>query len=296
MATITPKMVKELREKTGAGMMDCKKALAAVDGDEQKAIDYLREKGIAKAAKKSGRIAAEGAVAAYVSDDKKTGVLFELNCETDFAAKNAEFKALQSKLMKLIADKAPESVEELEGLKLDGKSITDVMGEATATIGEKLSIRRFERYETEGELTSYIHMGGKIGVLVDIIGGNDQLGKDVAMQIAASVPLAVDRAGVKADDLEHEKEVLRKQALEEGKPEKIVDRMVEGRINKFYKEVCLLEQDFVKADPSEKKTVKDILGKAKVVRFVRYQLGEGIEKKKDDFAAEVAAQVAGSAK
>lgn len=290
MAKITPAMVKELREKTGAGMMDCKKALAAVDGDEQKAIDWLREKGIAKAAKKSGRIAAEGAVGAYVSDDKKVGVLFEFNCETDFAAKNEQFRSLQSKLMKLIADENPADVEALEKLKLDGKSVKETVEEATATIGEKLSMRRFERYVTDGELTSYIHMGGKIGVLVDIIGGSEQLGKDVAMQIAASVPLAVDRASVKADDLEHEKEVLRKQALEEGKPEKIVERMVEGRINKFYKEVCLLEQDFVKADPSEKKTVKDILGKAKVVRFVRYQLGEGIEKKKDDFAAEVAAQ------
>lgn len=296
MATITPKMVKDLREKTGAGMMDCKKALAAVDGDEQKAIDYLREKGIAKAAKKSGRIAAEGAVGAYVSDDKKVGVLFELNCETDFAAKNEEFRALQAKLMKFIATKAPADVAALEKATIDGKTVTEIIGEATATIGEKLSIRRFERYETEGELTSYIHMGGKIGVLVDIIGGNEQLGKDVAMQIAASVPLAVDRAGVKADDLEHEKEVLRKQALEEGKPENIVEKMVMGRINKFYKEVCLLEQDFVKADPSEKKTVKDILGKAKVVRFVRYQLGEGIEKKKDDFAAEVAAQAGLAAK
>ena len=296
MAKITPQMVKELREKTGAGMMDCKKALAAVDGDEQKAVDWLREKGIAKAAKKSGRVAAEGAVGAYVGDDKKVGVLFELNCETDFAAKNEEFRALQSKIMKLIADKAPADIDALEKLSIDGKSITDLIGEATATIGEKLSLRRFERYETEGELTSYIHMGGKIGVLVDIIGGNEQLGKDIAMQIAASVPLAVDRSSVRAEDLEHEKEVLRKQALEEGKPEKIVDRMVEGRINKYYKEVCLLEQDFVKADPSDKKTVKDILGKAKVLRFVRYQLGEGIEKRKDDFAAEVAAQAGLAAK
>ncbi len=288
-------MVKDLREKTGAGMMDCKKALAANDGDEQKAIDWLREKGIAKAAKKSGRVAAEGAVGAYVSGDRKVGVLFEFNCETDFAAKNDQFRSLQAKLMELIAKKNPKDIEALEKLTLDGKTVKEAVDEATATIGEKLSMRRFERYVTDGELTSYIHMGGKIGVLVDIIDGNDRLGKDVAMQIAASVPLAVDRAGVKADDLEHEKEVLRKQALEEGKPEKIIERMVEGRINKFYKEVCLLEQDFVKADPSEKKTVKDILGKAKVVRFARYQLGEGIEKKKDDFAAEVAA-AAGVAK
>ena len=285
-------MVKDLREKTGAGMMDCKKALAAVDGDEQKAIDWLREKGIAKAAKKSGRVAAEGAVGAYVSDDKKVGVLFEFNCETDFAAKNEQFRSLQASLMKLIADEKPADIEALEKLTLDGKTVKEAVDEATATIGEKLSMRRFERYVTDGELTSYIHMGGKIGVLVDIVGGNDRLGKDIAMQIAASVPLAVDRAGVKADDLEHEKDVLRKQALEEGKPEKIVEKMVEGRINKFYKEVCLLEQIFVK---DNEKTVKDVIGKAKIVRFARYQLGEGIEKKKDDFAAEVAA-AAGIAK
>ena len=285
-------MVKDLREKTGAGMMDCKKALAAVDGDEQKAIDWLREKGIAKAAKKSGRVAAEGAVGAYVSDDKKVGVLFEFNCETDFAAKNEQFRSLQASLMKLIADENPADIEALEKLTLDGKTVKEAVDEATATIGEKLSMRRFERYVTDGELTSYIHMGGKIGVLVDIVGGNDRLGKDIAMQIAASVPLAVDRAGVKADDLEHEKDVLRKQALEEGKPEKIVEKMVEGRINKFYKEVCLLEQIFVK---DNEKTVKDVIGKAKIVRFARYQLGEGIEKKKDDFAAEVAA-AAGIAK
>ena len=296
MAKITPQMVKELREKTGAGMMDCKKALAAVDGDEKAAIDWLREKGIAKAAKKSGRIAAEGAVGAYVGADKKTGVLFELNCETDFAAKNEQFRALQAKLMEVIAQENPADIEALENIKVDGKTVREIVNEATATIGEKLSPRRFERYVTEGEITSYIHMGGKIGVLVDIIGGNEQLGKDIAMQIAASVPLAVDRSSVRAEDLEHEKEVLRKQALEEGKPEKIVDRMVEGRINKYYKEVCLLEQDFVKADPSDKKTVKDILGKAKVLRFVRYQLGEGIEKRKDDFAAEVAAQAGLAAK
>ncbi len=285
-------MVKELREKTGAGMMDCKKALAAVDGDEQKAIDWLREKGIAKAAKKSGRVAAEGAVGAYVSDDKKVGVLFEFNCETDFAAKNEQFRALQADLMKLIAEENPADIAALEQLKLGGKTVKAAVDEATATIGEKLSMRRFERYTTEGELTSYIHMGGKIGVLVDIIGGNERLGKDIAMQIAASVPLAVDRAGVKADDLEHEKEVLRKQALEEGKPANIVEKMVMGRINKFYKEVCLLEQIFVK---DNEKTVKDVIGKAKIVRFARYQLGEGIEKKKDDFAAEVAA-AAGVAK
>ena len=287
---ISAAVVKELRERTGAGMMDCKKALTATDGDMQKAIDYLREKGIAKAAKKSGRIAAEGAVAAYVSKDGKTGVLLEVNCETDFTANNENFRALEQKVIEHIAETKPADLDALNDSVIDGKKVSDLVTEATATIGEKISIRRFVTYESEGKLTTYIHMSGKIGVLVEMTGGSVELGKDVAMQIAAANPSAVDRAGVDASELEHEKEILRKQALEEGKPEKIVERMVEGRINKFYKEVCLIEQDFVKADPGSKQTVKDILGKEKVLRFTRYQLGEGIEKKETDFAAEVAAQ------
>ena len=285
---VTAAMVKDLREKTGAGMMDCKKALAETDGDMQKAIDYLREKGIAKAAKKSGRIAAEGAVAAYVSKDEKIGVVVEVNCETDFAAKNEQFRALEKQIAETIAEKDPKDLDALNEIKVGGKKISDLVTEATATIGEKISIRRFTRYTTEGRIASYIHLGGKIGVLVDLTGGTVDLGKDVAMQIAASNPIAVDRSDVPTEELEHEKEVLRKQALEEGKPEKIIERMVEGRINKFYKEVCLVEQVFVK-DPE--KAVKDVLGKTKVNRFVRYQLGEGIEKKQEDFAAEVAAQI-----
>ena len=284
---ISASTVKELRERTGAGMMDCKKALTATDGDMQKAIDWLREKGIAKAAKKSGRVAAEGAVAAYVSADKKTGVLLEVNCETDFTANNENFRALEKKILEQIAAENPADLDALNDSVIDGKKVSDLVTEATATIGEKISVRRFVRYQTEGKLTSYIHMGGKIGVLVDMTGGSDELGKDVAMQIAAANPSAVDRAGVDASELEHEKEVLRKQALEEGKPEKIVEKMVMGRINKYYKEVCLVEQIFVK---DSEKTVKDILGGEKVLKFARYQLGEGIEKKETDFAAEVAAQ------
>ena len=284
---ISAKTVKELRERTGAGMMDCKKALTATDGDMQKAVDWLREKGIAKAAKKSGRVAAEGAVAAYVSDDKKIGVLLEVNCETDFTANNENFRALEKEILEQIAAKNPADLDALNEIVVGGKKISDLVTEATATIGEKISIRRFIRYETEGKLTKYIHMGGKIGVLVDMTGGSDELGKDIAMQIAAANPSAVDRAGVDASELEHEKEILRKQALEEGKPEKIVEKMVAGRINKFYKEVCLVEQIFVK---DNEKTVKDILGGEKVLRFTRWQLGEGIEKKEVDFAAEVAAQ------
>ena len=288
MAQITAAMVKDLRERTGAGMMDCKKALVENNGDEKAAADWLREKGIAKAAKKSGRIAAEGAVAAYVSKDGKVGVLLEINCETDFAANNENFRALEKEIAEHIAKTAPKDVDALNASKIGAKIVETLVTEATATIGEKISIRRFVRYETKGSIASYIHMGGKIGVLVELDGADEQLGKDIAMQIAASSPLAVDRTGVASEDLEHEKEVLRKQALEEGKPEKIVEKMVEGRINKFYKEVCLIEQIFVK---DTEKTVKDILGKAKVLQFTRYQLGEGIEKKQEDFAAEVAAQI-----
>ena len=288
MAQITAAMVKDLRERTGAGMMDCKKALVETNGDEKAAADWLREKGIAKAAKKSGRVAAEGAVAAYVSKDGKVGVLLEVNCETDFAANNENFRALEKDVAEHIATAAPKDVDALNASKIGGKTVETLVTEATATIGEKISIRRFVRYETKGKLASYIHMGGKIGVLVELDGGDDQLGKDIAMQIAASSPLAVDRTGVASEDLEHEKEVLRKQALEEGKPEKIVEKMVEGRINKFYKEVCLIEQIFVK---DNEKTVKDVLKGVKVVQFTRYQLGEGIEKKQEDFAAEVAAQI-----
>ncbi|MBQ1867349.1 MULTISPECIES: translation elongation factor Ts [unclassified Selenomonas] len=285
---ITAALVKELREKTGAGMMDCKKALTAVDGDMEKAIDFLREKGIAKAEKKAGRVAAEGAVAAYVSDDAKVGVVVEINCETDFAAGNDQFKELTAKIAKHIADTKPADLDALNDSVIDGKKVSELITEATATIGEKISLRRFACYESAGRVATYIHMGGKIGVLVDMTAGDEALGKDVAMQIAAAAPTAIDRAGVDAADLEHEKEVLRKQAEEEGKPANIIERMVEGRINKFYKEVCLNEQIFVK---DSEKTVADVLGDVKVTAFTRFQLGEGIEKKEENFAAEVAAQM-----
>jgi len=256
-----------------------------------KAIDYLREKGIAMAQKKAGRIASEGAVASYVADDAKVAALVEINCETDFVAVTEKFHQLCDKIVKHIANTNPVDMDALNESVLDGKTIQDTITEAVASIGEKISLRRFVRYEnTSGSIVSYIHMGGKIGVLVDLLGDAAKLGKDIAMHIAASSPTAVDRAGVAAKDLEHEKEVLRAQALEEGKPEKIVERMVEGRINKFYQEVCLLEQPFVK-DPD--RTVKEILGSVKVERFVRFELGEGLEKRSEDFAAEVAAQIKG---
>ncbi|WP_295160539.1 translation elongation factor Ts [Selenomonas sp. AE3005] len=285
---ITAAMVKELREKTGAGMMDCKKALTATDGDAAKAVDWLREKGIAKAEKKAGRVAAEGAVGAFVAADGKTGCVVEINCETDFAAGNDQFKELLAKVAEHIVATKPADLDALNDSEIEGKKVSTLITEATATIGEKISLRRFACYETEGRLASYIHMGGKIGVLVNLTGGDEQLGKDVAMQIAAAAPMAVDRNGVDASALEHEKEVLRKQAEEEGKPANIIERMVEGRINKFYKEVCLNEQIFVK---DSEKTIKDVLGDVKVTEFTRFQLGEGIEKKQDDFAAEVAAQL-----
>ena len=288
MATVTAAMVKELRERTGAGMMDCKKALAETNGDMSKAADYLREKGIAKAAKKSGRIAAEGAVAAYVSTDGKIAAMTEINCETDFTANNENFRALVKEVTEQVAKVNPKDLDALNESKIGAKKVGDLVTEATATIGEKISVRRFIRYESKGKIISYIHMGGKIGVLVELSGGSDELGKDVALQIAAMNPLAIDRARVDAAELEHEKEILRKQALEEGKPAKIVERMIEGRIKKFYKEVCLVEQEFVK---DNEKTVQDILGDVKVLNFARFQLGEGIEKKQSDFAAEVAAQL-----
>ena len=289
MANITAAMVKELREITGAGMMDCKKALSATDGDKDKAIDFLREKGIAKAEKKAGRIASEGVVAAYVSEDAKTAAVVEVNCETDFVANTDNFHALVDQIAKHIAVTNPADMDALNQSTLDGKPVATVITEAVASIGEKISIRRFERYAVEeGRVASYIHMGGKIGILVDLTGGTPELGKDIAMQVAAASPACVDRTSVNAEDLEHERDVLRKQAEEEGKPAKIIEKMVEGRINKYYKEVCLIEQPFVK-DPEQ--AVKKILGDVQVRRFVRYQLGEGLEKRNEDFAAEVAAQI-----
>ena len=289
MAQITAALVKELREITGAGMMDCKKALVECDGDKDKAIDYLREKGIAKAAKKAGRIASEGVVAAAYCDKCNTAAIVEINSETDFVAKNENFLALVKKIAQHIVATKPADMDALNASEMDGKTVADVMTEAVASIGEKLALRRFEVYSSEdGKLATYIHMGGKIGVIVELSGGDEALGKDVAMQIAAAKPQCIDRASVDQEALAHEREVLKKQALEEGKPEKIVEKMVDGRINKYYKEVCLVEQEFVKDGD---KTIKDILGGVEVRRFARFEMGEGLEKKNEDFAAEVAAQI-----
>ena len=291
MAQITAALVKELRERTGAGMMDCKKALTAVEGDMDKAIDFLREKGLAAAAKKAGRIAAEGVVGAFVAADGKIGTIVEINCETDFVAKTDNFKELVTKIAAHIVATKPADVDALLASELDGQSVADLVTASVAKIGEKISVRRFALFEAlEGEVAAYIHGGGKIGVLVELKGGNAELGKDIAMHVAAANPSYLERSQVPAAELEHEKEVLAEQAKNEGKPEKIIEKMVLGRINKYYKEVCLVDQEYVK-DPDQ--TIAKLLkaNNAEVLAFARFQLGEGIEKKQEDFAAEVMSQI-----
>ena len=293
---ITAEQVKNLREKTGAGMMDCKKVLTETDGDEEKAIELLRERGLSKAAKKSGRIAAEGLAAAYVSEDKKVGVAVEVNAETDFFAKNEEFKAFVADVAKQIAEKNPATVEELlaeEATFEAGKTVQEVLTNKIATIGENMSIRRFERFESaNGAVTSYIHGEGKIAVLVEMENADEQTAKDVCMQIAAAKPEFLDRDSVPADRVEKEMEILKAQAMNEGKPAEIAEKMVQGRIGKFYGEICLVEQEFVK-NPDEK-VGKMVENKgAKIVRFARIEKGEGLEKREENFAEEVAKQING---
>ena len=293
---ITASQVKELREKTGAGMMDCKKVLTETNGDEEKAIELLRERGLSKAAKKSGRIAAEGLAAAYISEDKKVGVVIEVNAETDFVAKNEEFKAFVADVAKQVAVKAPATVEELlaqESMVEAGKTVQEVLTNKIATIGENMTIRRFERFETEtGNVATYIHGDGKIAVLVEMENADETLSKDVCMQIAAAKPEYLDRASVPADRVEKEMEILKAQAMNEGKPAEIAEKMVQGRIGKFYGEICLVEQAFVK-NPDEK-VGKMVEGKgAKIVRFARIEKGEGLEKREENFAEEVAKQING---
>ncbi|MEE3454028.1 MAG: translation elongation factor Ts [Succiniclasticum sp.] len=289
MAQITAAIVKELRERTGAGMMDCKKALVATEGDMEKAIDFLREKGLSQAAKKAGRVAAEGAVVAYVTEDGKTGAIVEVNCETDFVGKNENFQSLAKSIAELIVKTNPADVDALLASEMDGKTVKDVVTEAIAKIGENISVRRFVRYESaEGKVYSYIHGGGKIGVLVDMKGGDAELGKDIAMQVAAANPQFLNRNEVPDSELEHEKDILTEQARNEGKPENIIAKMVMGRINKYYKEVCLVDQEFIRdGDLTISKLLKS--KNADVARFARFQLGEGIEKKQENFADEVAA-------
>ena len=294
MATITAGMVKDLREKTGAGMMDCKKVLTEADGDMEKAIELLRERGIAKAAKKSDRIAAEGLVLGYVSEDQKVGAVVEVNSETDFVAQNDEFRNFVESVAKQIVIKNPADVESLldqESIDETGKKVSEVLIDKTAKIGEKLSIRRFTRYETtEGLIEKYIHGDGKIAVLVNLKGGDSNLAKDICMQIAAARPEYLNKEAVPQERLDKEMEILKVQAMNEGKPEAIAEKIVQGRVGKFYSEICLVEQEFVK-NPDIK--VKELLqqNNAEVVEFARLEKGEGIEKKEENFAEEVMKQI-----
>ena len=289
---VSASQVKDLREKTGAGMMDCKKVLTETDGDMEKAIELLRERGIAKAAKKSDRIAAEGLVAAYVSEDGKVGAVVEVNSETDFVAKNDEFKAFVADVAEQVAKQNPANVEELLAQKSikEDKTVSEVLTDKIAKIGENMSIRRFARFESNGLIEKYIHGDGKIGVLVELNGGDSEVAKDVCMQIAAAKPEFLDRESVPTERLEKEMEILKAQAMNEGKPEAIAEKIVQGRVGKFYSEICLVEQEFVK-NPDMK--VSEVLSSkgAEAVRFARFEKGEGIEKKEENFAEEVMKQL-----
>lgn len=291
MAQITASLVKELRERTGAGMMDCKKALTQTDGDIDAAIDYLRENGIAKAAKKADRIAAEGL--SYIEVKGNKAVILEINSETDFVAKNEKFVALVKNVAEAILAAEPATLEEALQVEAQGGTVEAVINEGIATIGEKLSLRRFEVVtKTDADaFGAYSHMGGRIGVLTLVEGSTDEeAAKDVAMHIAALAPKYLDESEVPADVLEHEKKVLTEQALNEGKPANIVEKMIVGRINKFLEEITVVKQKFVKDDSF---TVEKFVASkgGKLAKFVRYEVGEGIEKKEDNFAEEVMSQV-----
>lgn len=288
MAEITASMVKELREITGLGMMECKKALTESNGDMKAAEDLLRIKSGAKASKAAGRVAAEGVVSIYVAADGKTGAMVELNSETDFVAKNDDFQALAKNISQVVAETNPADVEALSAAKLSsGQTVEDARKALVMKLGENMTVRRFVRFQTAGRLSTYLH-GTKIGVVVDSTGGDEQLGKDIAMHIAASKPVCVSKEQVSSDLIAKEREIYTAQAAESGKPANIVEKMVEGRVTKYLAEITLLGQPFVK-NPDE--TVEKLLASkgAKVNGFQMYVVGEGIEKKVTDFAAEVAA-------
>ena len=290
---VTASQVKDLREKTGAGMMDCKKVLTETDGDMEKAIELLRERGIAKAAKKSGRVAAEGLVEAYVSEDGKTGAIVEVNSETDFVAKNEEFKTFVMNVAKQIVEKNPKDVEELlaqDSIEVPGKTVNEVLVEKIATIGENMNVRRYVRFESEGLVEKYIHGDGKIAVLVNMSKGTKEVAKDVCMQIAAARPEFLNEESVPAERVEKEKEILKAQTMNEGKPEAIAEKIVLGRIGKFYSEICLVDQAFVK-DPNKKVSQMLKENDSEVIEFARFEKGEGIEKKEENFAEEVMNQL-----
>ena len=295
MAEITASMVKELRERTDAPMMECKKALAEAGGDMARAEEILRVKLGNKASKAASRVAAEGIVAIWVSPDAKLAAMVEVNCETDFVAKNDEFIAFANRLAQLVAERNPADVAALSQLELDGKPVEQVRTELVGKIGENITIRRFVRIEAQGKVYSYVHGGAKIGVLVDLVGGDEALGKDLAMHIAACKPKALSADQVPAELIETERRIARQKAIESGKPEAILDKIAEGAAQKYLKEVTLLGQGFVKDD---KLSVETLLKQrnARVASFALFVVGEGIEKKQTDFAAEVAAQAAAAAK
>ena len=290
---VTASLVKELREKTGAGMMDCKKVLTETDGDMEKAIELLRERGIAKAAKKSGRVAAEGLVEAVISEDGKTGAIIEVNSETDFVAKNEEFKTFVENVANQVLKTNPKDVEELlaqPAMFEEGKTVQESLVGKIATIGENLTIRRFARFESEGLVEKYIHGDGKIAVLVNMKKGDSIVAKDICMQIAAARPEYVRREEVPEERVAKEMEILKVQTMNEGKPEAIAEKIVQGRIGKFYEEICLVDQAFVK-DPNMK--ISELLKQkdAEVAEFARFEKGEGIEKKEENFAEKVMKQI-----
>jgi len=291
MAEITASMVKELRQRTGMGMMECKKALIEVDGDMKKAEDLLRIKSGAKATKAAGRVAAEGAIGIYVNQDSKVGAIVEVNCETDFVAKDSNFGDFVNAIAQLIAKSGVTSVDELAQQKLpSGESVEEKRQALVAKLGENISVRRVALHRAEGQLGQYLH-GIRIGVIVDVDGGDDALGKDLAMHIAASKPVAISRDQVPPELIEREREIAKARALESGKPENIVEKIVDGSVHKYLSEITLYGQPFVKDD---KVTIEKLLAskKARVAGFSLFVVGEGIEKKTTDFAAEVAAQTA----
>ena len=297
MAEITASMVKELREKTDAPMMECKKALTEAAGDMAKAEEILRVKLGNKATKAATRVAAEGVVGMYLAADGKLAAVVEVNSETDFVAKNDEFIALAKGCAELVAAKDPADVAALSALPMGEGTVESTRAALVGKIGENMTLRRFQRIEAKGKLASYVHGGSKIGVLVDVIGGGDTLAKDIAMHIAASKPKALDAAGVPADLLDTERRIAVEKAREAGKPENMLDKIAEGTVQKYLKDVTLLGQVFVKAEDG-KQTIEQLLKSkgATVNGFTLYVVGEGIEKKVNDFAAEVAAQAAAAKK
>ncbi len=296
--SVDARTVKELRDRTGAGMMDCKRALTETGGDVDKAVACLREQGLASAAKKAGRVAAEGAVSVYASQDDSAAVLLELNCETDFVAKTDQFRALVESIGNALlagAGAGQGTGETVAGLEVDGRPLGDLISDSVASIGENLSLRRFARIEAgDGAVGTYLHAGGKIGVIIEAsAAGPGEVLRSVAMQVAAAMPRYVGREEVPADEIATEREIYKNQALASGKPDNVVEKIIDGKIEKFYREVCLLEQDYIREPEVSVKAMLERNGAGITVkRFTRYQLGEGIERAGGNLAEEVAAQIA----